>query len=230
MDRSIKTKIDSVGNSIIKTSVSRVCAIICIICSVFSVALLVLLIIFSKSGIEITSFSLYAGFLIAFYTITAIYHFFPFSYKAKKVFFRLSHAFFILLIEGTYIPLCLLTLQNGWGWAFFGIVTGLSIVGIVLRSIFAYRWRGISESIYYFTLNWLWIIAIPKITDSLGDYGITLYLTGFLILTIALVFYRLAMYEVNKRYTVFLPMFYTLLIVSNICHAVFMFKYVINIV
>lgn len=230
MDNIIKSKIDSIGNSIIKVSVSRICAIICIICSACSIALLVILVIFSKNGIEITSFSLYAGFLILFYTITAIYHFFPFRYKAKKVFFKLSHVFFILLIGGTYMPLCLITLKGGWGWTFFGIIIGLCTVGITLRSVFGYRWSGISESFYYFTLSWVWLIAVSKVSEEIGDYGIILYLTGFLILTLAMVFYRLAMYEVNKKYTVFLPMFYALLIISNVCHAVFMFKYVVNIV
>ena len=216
-------------NNRIKTSVSIISAIICIICASLSVAVLVLLIINSNTAREITSFSLYSSFLIIFYIINSIYHFFPFNNKAKKVFYILSHAFFIMMIWGVYIPPCLISLKNGWGWSFFGIITGLCVLAIILRSIFGYRWSGFSETIYYLILNWVWLIAISKISAAVGEYGAILYLTGFLLLTIAMVFYRLAMYDANKRYKLFLPLFYFLLIISNICHAVFMFRYVANI-
>lgn len=216
-------------NNKIKTSVSIISAIICIICASLSVVVLVLLIINSNTAREITSFSLYSSFLIIFYIINSIYHFFPFNNKAKKVFYILSHAFFIMMIWGVYIPPCLILLKNGWGWSFFGIITGLCVLAIILRSIFGYRWNGFSETIYYLILNWVWLIAISKISAAVGEYGAILYLTGFLLLTIAMVFYRLAMYDANKRYKLFLPLFYFLLIISNICHAVFMFRYVANI-
>ena len=216
-------------NNLIKISVSRICAIICIICASLSVAVLVLLVVFSKTAKEVTSFTLYSSFLVIFYIITAIYHFFPFQMKAKKVVYILSHAFFITMVWGVYIPPCLISLESGWGWSFFGIITGVCVTGISLRSVFSYRWRGFSETIYYFILNWTWIITISEMSKAVGEYGVILYLTGFLLLNISMVFYRLAMYEINKRYTLFLPLFYTLLILSNICHAVFMFRYVAKI-
>lgn len=217
------------NNNIVKNSVSKISAVICIICASSAIAVLVLLIINSKTAREITSFSLYSSFLTIFYIINSIYHFFPFNNKVKKVFYILSHAFFIMMIWGIYIPPCLISLQNGWGWSFFGIITGLCALGITLRSVFGYRWRGATETIYYFLLNWVWLIAISKISTAVGEYGAILYLTGFLLLNIAMVFYRLAMYEANRRYTLFLPLFYSLLIISNVCHAVFMFRYVANI-
>ena len=216
----------NIGNNRIKNSVSKISAIICIICASSAVAVLVLLIVNSKTAREITSFSLYSSFLVIFYIINSIYHFFPFHNKAKKVFYILSHAFFIMMVWGVYIPPCLILLKNGWGWSFFGIITGLCVLGITLRSVFGYRWRGFTETIYYLLLNWVWLISIPKILSAVGEYGATVYLIGFLLLTIAMVFYRLAMYESNKRYTLFLPLFYSLLIISNVCHAVFMFGYV----
>ncbi len=220
---------NNIGNNKIKNSVSKISAVICIICASSAVAVLVLLIVNSKTAREITSFSLYSSFLITFYIINSIYHFFPFHNKAKKVFYILSHVFFIMMIWGVYIPPCLISLKNGWGWSFFGIITGLCVLGITLRSVFVYRWRGFTETIYYLLLNWVWLIAISRISNAVGEYGAILYLTGFLLLTVSMVFYRLAMYESNKRYTLFLPLFYSLLIISNICHAVFMFRYVANI-
>lgn len=217
------------NNNFTKKSVSKISAIICILCASSSIAILVVLIVNSKTAREITSFSLYSSFLTIFYIINSIYHFFPFNNKAKKVFYILSHAFFIMMIWGVYIPPCLISLRNGWGWSFFGIITGLCVLGITLRSVFVYRWIGATETIYYFTLNWVWLISISKLSSSVGEYGVILYLTGFLLLNIALVFYRLAMYEANKRYSVFLPLFYSLLIISNICHAIFMFRYVADI-
>ncbi len=209
----------------IRQSSSRICAIICIVCSVASIVILVSLIILSNSKTSITSFSLYGSFLILFYIISAIYHFFPFGFKAKKVFFRLTHAFFLTNIIGTYIPLCLIALKGAWGWTFLGIIIGLGALGITLRAIFTYRWRGATETVYYFIINWLWIIAIPRFVEVLGEKAMVLYLIGFLILNISMIFYRLSLYEVNKRYILFMPLFYFFLIVSNVCHAIFMFIY-----
>lgn len=209
----------------IRQSSSRICAIICIVCSVASIVILVSLIILSDSKTSITSFSLYGSFLILFYIITSIYHFFPFGFTAKKVFFRLTHAFFITNIIGVYIPLCLIALKGAWGWTFLGIIIGLGALGIILRAVFTYRWRGATETVYYFTINWLWLIAIPRFIEVLGEKAMVLYLIGFLILNISMVFYRLSIYEVNKRYILFMPLFYFFLIVSNVCHAIFMFIY-----
>ena len=200
---------NNIGNNKIKNSLSKISAVICIICASSAVAVLVLLIVNSKTAREITSFSLYSSFLITFYIINSIYHFFPFHNKAKKVFYILSHVFFIMMIWGVYIPPCLISLKNGWGWSFFGIITGLCVLGITLRSVFVYRWRGFTETIYYLLLNWVWLIAISRISNAVGEYGAILYLTGFLLLTVSMVFYRLAMYESNKRYTLFLPLFYS---------------------
>ena len=166
---------------LIKKNVSIICAIICIICASSAIAVLVVLIVNSKTGIEATSFSLYSSFLVIFYIINSIYHFFPFNNKAKKVFYILSHAFFIMMIWGVYIPPCLISLQDGWGWSFFGVITGLCVLGITLRSVFSYRWRGFTETIYYFLLNWVWLIAIQKISLAVGEYGAILYLTAFLV-------------------------------------------------
>ena len=99
---------NNIGNNKIKNSVSKISAIICIICASSAVAVLVLLIINSKTAGEITSFSLYSSFLITFYIINSIYHFFPFHNKAKKVLYILSHVFFIMMIWGLYIPPCLI--------------------------------------------------------------------------------------------------------------------------
>ena len=170
------------NNNIVKNSVSKISAVICMIYASSAVAVLVLLIINSKTAREITSFSLYSSFLTIFYIINSIYHFFPFNNKAKKVFYIFCHAFFIMMIWGIYIPPCLISLEAGWGWSFFGIITGLCALGITLRSIFVYRWRGATETIYYFLLNWVWLIAISKISSAVGEYGAILYLTGFLLL------------------------------------------------
>lgn len=213
------------SNTDVKKLVSKICAIICIVCSLASTTILVLLITLSDTGLSITSFSLYAGFLVLFYVINAIYNFFPFEFRAKKVFFRLSHAFFITIILGAYIPLCLIVLKGAWGWTFFGIIIALAVFGIVMRSIYVYRWRGATETCYYFIINWAWLIAIAKVLETIGEKAMVVYLMGFLILNISMLFYRLAAYEVNKRYLLFMPLFYFFLILSNICHAVFMFLF-----
>lgn len=211
-----------------KNSMLITYAIICIICASLSVASLVLLIVLSKNSREVLSFTFFSGFISVFYIITSIYHFFPFRYRRKKVFFKLSHVFFIMSIWGIYMPYSLVLLNNALGWTIFGIITALAIIGIVLRSIYSYRWSGASESVYYFLINWFWVISVFSVLPKIGQSKLMFYFIAFAILNLAMVFYKLAMYQVYKRYTLFMPMFYFLLILANSFHILFMFRYLLK--
>ena len=105
------------------------------------IAILTLCVIFAaihKDGYALASGIVYGVSLILLYTMSSIYHGLRPDSKAKKVFQIIDHCSIFLLIAGTYTPFALCTLREynvALGWTIFGIIWGLTIIGIVLNSI-----------------------------------------------------------------------------------------------
>ena len=94
----------------------------------------------------------------------------------------------VLLIAGTYTPFTLVNLRGGWGWALFGTVWGLAILGVVLEAAAAQRVRILSH-VLYIGLGWLVAIAIKPLLSSVDPGGLVLLVAGGLAYTGGVVFY-----------------------------------------
>jgi hemolysin III len=86
----------------------------------------------SSAGIEGTS--VFAFTMVLLYLTSTLYHTLARN-KAKRVFQILDHSAIFLLIAGTYTPFTLGVLRGGWGWTLFGLVWGIAVAGVVLKSI-----------------------------------------------------------------------------------------------
>ncbi|MCW8892904.1 MAG: hemolysin III family protein, partial [Deltaproteobacteria bacterium] len=78
---------------------------------------------------KVVSFSIFCGTMILLYSSSALYH--AVDGSAKKILKKLDHLAIYLLIAGTYTPLTLVELRDGWGWAAFSTVWALATIGIV---------------------------------------------------------------------------------------------------
>ena len=78
--------------------------------------------------------SIFGATMMMLYLSSTLYHAFP-NRKTKRVFQIFDHGAIFLLIAGTYTPFTLTVLQGAWGWTLFGIVWGLAILGVVLKSV-----------------------------------------------------------------------------------------------
>ena len=125
--------------------------------------------------------------------MSSIYHGLNPNRTAKKVFQIIDHCSIFILIAGTYTPFALCTLREydtATGWTLFGIVWGLSILGIVLNSIDLKRYKVFSM-ICYILLGWCIIFKINVIIELLTMKGFILLLAGGLVYTIGAIFYGL---------------------------------------
>lgn len=157
----------------------------------FGIVFLVLGIVFAHlycGGIGIFSMYVYGICVIVTYTMSAIYHFLRRN-RAKKVFRIFDHCSIFLLIAGSYTPFCLVTLGGtAWGWALFGVVWGLSILGITLNAINMFRWKAISM-VLYLAIGWSIILAIVPLLHTLPLPGILWTLAGGIAYTIGAIFF-----------------------------------------
>ena len=96
---------------------------------------------------QIVGGSIFGATLILLYAASTLYHALPHS-RAKRVFRVLDHSAIYLLIAGTYTPFALGALRGAWGWALFGSVWTLAVLGITAKATLGFRFPRLSAAVY----------------------------------------------------------------------------------
>ncbi|MBE7010945.1 MAG: hemolysin III family protein [Ruminococcaceae bacterium] len=143
---------------------------------------------------SVVSASIYGATLIVLYTMSTLYHAFT-NQAVKKVFRVFDHCSIFLLIAGTYTPFTLVTLNGALGWTLFGIIWGLTVLGIVLNAVSLEKFKVFSM-ICYIAMGWLIIFAAKPTVLALGKGPMLLLLAGGILYTVGAIFYGLK----NIRY------------------------------
>lgn len=190
--------------------------------ALLGIAALVLSVVFSKNSITIVSSAIYGITLIILYLISCLYHSFSPRIKAKKVFRVLDHDSIYLLIFGTYMPYLLVSIGGFKGWTLWGILLGLSILGIVFNSINLEKFKNISL-ISYILMGWIIIFSFNDVYNSIGFYGTLYLILGGVFYTIGALFYRL-----GKKIKYMHSIFHLLVLAGSIFHFFSIFLYVIR--
>lgn len=190
--------------------------------ALLGIAALVLSVVFSKNSITIVSSAIYGITLIILYLISCLYHSFSPRIKAKKVFRVLDHDSIYLLIFGTYMPYLLVSIGGSKGWTLWGILLGLSILGIVFNSINLEKFKNISF-ISYILMGWIIIFSFKDVYNSIGFYGTLYLILGGVFYTIGALFYRL-----GKKIKYMHSIFHLLVLAGSIFHFFSIFLYVIR--
>ena len=132
-----------------------------------SIAALVILVVFAAQISDawmVVSFSIYGATMIALFMASTLYHAFP-QPKVKKFFHIMDHSSIFLLIAGTYTPITIGPMRGPWGWTLFGVIWGLTLVGICLK-IFAMSKLKWVSTIVYLAMGWLIIIAFKPLMTA----------------------------------------------------------------
>ncbi len=108
--------------------------------------------------------------------------------KIKNLFVRFDHAAIFLLIAGTYTPFVLTTIRGTLGWALFGIIWGLAITGVVIRSIYLTRFRKLMVGIYL-AMGWMFVFAIVPMVKNLPASSVAFLFIGGACYSVGVIFY-----------------------------------------
>ncbi len=160
--------------------------------ALIGVAALTLMVVFAaKAGnvYGVVSGAIYGSTMIILFSMSALYHAIQ-APRAKKVFRIIDHCSIYLLIAGTYTPIALCPLREHGGWALFGAVWGVSILGIALNSVNLEKFKLISL-ISYVALGWAVVSMWGAMRASLPAPAIWLLLAGGLVYMAGVVFYCL---------------------------------------
>jgi hemolysin III len=155
--------------------------------SVAGLAALVSLAALTGGALRVVSCAVFGTTLVLLYAASTLYHALP-NPRAKRVFRILDHSAIFLLIAGTYTPLALVALGGGWGWALFGCVWFLAVVGVLLSTLAHGRWRWLSM-VLYLAMGWLVVVALKPLVAALDAPALALVVLGGLAYTGGLAFY-----------------------------------------
>ena len=154
------------------------------------IAATVLLIIraaFRADAMAIVAVAIYGASLIILYTMSTLYHSLTNS-TAKHVFRIFDHCTIFVLIAGTYTPYTLVTLRGALGWTIFGILWGLTVLGIVTNAISIEKSKVFSM-ISYVIMGWCIVFAMKPTVIGLGFWGTIFVFIGGVFYTVGIIFY-----------------------------------------
>ena len=131
--------------------------------------------------------SLFSASMILLYLASTLYHALP-GGKAKRCFRIIEHSVIFILIAGTYTPLTLGVLRSAFGWALFGVIWGLAIVGVALKAFYKTAHPIIFTGLYLL-MGWLLVIAVKPLFARMPTAGLFLLIAGGLSYTAGVAFF-----------------------------------------
>jgi hemolysin III len=187
-----------------------------------SLAGLVLLIVFASlygEARHVVSCTIFGFTLVLLYTASTLYHSFR-QPRIKHIFRIIDHSCIYVLIAGTYTPFMLVAVRGVLGWTIFGIVWGLTVLGILFKAFFIHRFKILS-TLAYIAMGWLVIFAIKPIFLNLSGGAIFWLVAGGIIYTVGTIFYAWKKLPFNHA------IWHSFVLAGSICHFFAVLFYII---
>ena len=186
-----------------------------------AIAGLVLLIVFSHSPIAVVSSTIFGSVMIILYVISCIYHALSPKLTGKKVLRVIDHCDVLLMVAGTYTPICLSLLGGFLGWTMFGIVWSVIILAIVFNAIDVDKFNFVTV-ICCLAVGWAGIFIIKPLINACGMGGLLWLIIGGLVYSIGAV-----LYCIGKKHRYMHSVFHLFVLGGSICHFFFILFYCI---
>ena len=159
--------------------------------------------------------------MIVLYVISCIYHALSPKVKGKKVLRVIDHCNVMLMVAGTYMPICLSLYNNYIGWITFSIVWIITILGIVFNAINVDKYSFISV-ICNLLLGWGALFLISPMLKFISFQEILYLIMGGIMYTIGSILYGL-----GKKIKYMHSVFHFFVIFGSIFQFVFIYYYCI---
>ena len=142
------------------------------------------------TGRAVASSIIFGLSLVTMYTMSTLYHAFPFE-RVKKLFRVFDHSSIPLLIAGSYTPFCLIALKDSpKGTVVVTVVWLCAAAAIALNVINLDRFEKYTLVIYI-AMGWSVLFALKDIVAALPQPGFLLLLGGGLAYTAGIAFYKM---------------------------------------
>lgn len=178
--------------------------------SVLASALLMKLVIQNQERLQILACGVYCGSLMGLYAASTLSHLFH-DLAWRRFFRTVDQAFIYLLIAGSFTPIAVAYLWEGWWPSLLIAMWALAISGVVL--VLVMRNLTPTARVTYGLLGWLPIISLKALFDAAPFPVFAWILAGGMFYSVGSVFLR---YDLRIRY--FHALWHTFVIAGSICH------------
>jgi hemolysin III len=171
----------------------------------------------SQGAAAVVGAAIFGATVGLLYLFSTLYHAIG-SNRAKQVLRILDHAAIYLLIAGTYTPFTLGVLRGAWGWTLFGLIWGLAVIGIFLKSVRGIRYPRLSTAVYL-AMGWLVLVAAKPLLINVPASGLFWLAAGGVAYTAGVGFYAAN----RMRYAHFV--WHLFVLAGTACHFVAVLRY-----
>ncbi len=161
--------------------------------------------------------AVFTAAMLLVYLGSTLYHAWPRG-AIKSVFQVIDHSAIFLLIAGTYTPFTLGPLRGPWGWTILGLVWGLAIFGVILKSVHGTQQRIKLSMALYLGMGWLIVVAFQPLLQNVPLSSLAWLVAGGLAYTGGVYFFV----SKRSRYTHFIWHLFVLL--GTACHFLAVFS------
>jgi hemolysin III len=128
---------------------------------------------------------IYTLSLVALFTVSSLYHSFPWRRRWKERMQRLDHSMIYFLIAGSSTPVAFIVLDGWWRWVTLGAVWGIALIGI-LQKVFMPKvgdWLSMSMQA---TQGWILLPLMLPMAHRLPLPALLLGLLGGVLYTVGM--------------------------------------------
>lgn len=173
-----------------------------------------------RGTIAIIGATVFGATMMALYLASTLYHACPHG-RTKRIFQVIDHSAIFLLIAGTYTPFTLsVAVQSTLGWTLFGIVWGLAIIGVLLKTFGPLGIGRVSIALYL-GMGWMTVLAMQPSWSTLPTWGVFWLIAGGVMYTSGVVFF---IYDHKNQYNHFI--WHVFALCGTMCHVVTILGYV----
>jgi hemolysin III len=187
--------------------------------AIIGAVLLIVAAAWSRDAWVIVSCCVYATTLVSLYAASTTLHSVP-SPRWTRPLEIIDHSCIYFLIAGTYTPVTLVSLRGGWGWTLFGLVWGLSFLGVLAKVLWFEHVRKLSTPLYA-VMGLLVVIAFRPLLSAVGTPGLLWMAAGGLAYISGIGFYAWRRLPFNHG------IWHLFVMAGSICHYVAIYYYVV---
>lgn len=122
------------------------------------------------TGTHVIAFSIFAIAQVLMFSASTLYHSLPLSDNKLVVMRKIDHIMIFVSIAGSYTPVCLITLEGGWGYSLLVIVWLIAVAGLFIKIFWLHAPRKLYTAIYL-SMGWLVIVAFYPLYEALPAGG-----------------------------------------------------------
>jgi hemolysin III len=161
--------------------------------------------------------AIFATSLILLYGTSAAYHRIYWTPLFRAIISRMDDSMVLVLIAGTYTPLCLLVLNNAWGITMLSVVWGVAGAGVIMNLARPARPRWLRVA-FYVILGWLALVSAGELAARLSASPLALLVLGGVLYTLGGVVYAVRKPDPWPRVFGYLEVFHLLVIAGSALH------------